>query len=193
MFEDVFLDKTIDVINKMDRMMIRNVANMLRGVRTLEGRLFIMGMGGSAANASHAVNDFRKLANIEAYSPFDNVAEMTARMNDEDWNLSLIRWLETNKLREEDVVLFLSVGGGDEKENVSMNLVNAANYAISQESLTICIVGREGGELAKVCAFSILIPMLYPEFVTPITEAMQSVILHLLVSHPLLASNPTKW
>lgn len=158
-----------------------------------EGRLFILGVGGSAANASHAVNDFRKLTGIEAYCPTDNVSELTARINDDGWENSYVDWLKGSHLNLKDIVMVLSVGGGNEERKISVNLVNALKYA-KEKGATICgIVGRDGGFTAKVADACVIIPTVDPELVTPLTESFQSIILHLIVSHPKLQIRKAKW
>jgi len=164
----------------------------LAAIRPCGGRLFILGVGGSAGNASHAVNDFRKLCNIETYAPTDNVSELTARTNDEGWEETFRPWLRTSRLGKADAILILSVGGGDVDASVSVNLIRAIDYAKDVKAKVLGIVGRRGYtfQQADVC---ILIPALRTEFVTPYAEVMQSVLLHLLVSHPALKRNETKW
>ncbi len=193
MYSRDFLNCFSETINKLNINKIDSFIIALSEVQENKGRLFILGIGGSAANASHAVNDFRKIANIEAYAPTDNVSELTARTNDEGWNSVFIDWLKINKLNEKDIVLILSVGGGDSIKNISFGLILATKYANSTGARTLAILGRDGGEIKDIADYVILVPMLYPEYVTPITEAMQSVLLHLLVTHNLLEKNPTKW
>lgn len=166
---------------------------MLGALRARDGRLFLLGVGGSAANASHAVNDFRQLAGIEAYTPVDNVSELTARTNDEGWDTVFVRWLEGSRLRRNDMVFVLSVGGGSAEKNVSANLVAALAYARDIGAQIIGIVGRDGGFTAQVANECVIIPTVNPERVTPHTEAFQAVVWHLLVSHPLVKTAPTKW
>ncbi|NTW99379.1 MAG: SIS domain-containing protein [Geobacteraceae bacterium] len=162
-------------------------------IRKDGGRLFILGVGGSAANASHAVNDFRKITGIEAYAPTDNVSELTARTNDEGWASVFKSWLEGSHLRKEDGLLILSVGGGSLEKNISPNLVTAIQFAKTIGVRVIGIIGRDGGFTAQTADVSILIPVVNSDNVTPHTEAFQSVITHLIVSHPLLKINKTKW
>src|SRR5262249_26097527 len=154
--------------------------------RAQGGRLFVLGVGGSAANASHAVNDFRKLVGLEAYAPTDNAAELTARINDEGWATSYQEWLRGSRLGEKDAVLVLSVGGGDLGRNVSPNLVQAMEHARAQGAQVLAIVGRDGGHAARIAHACVIVPTVNPEHVTPHTEAYQGVLCHLLVSHPLL-------
>jgi len=192
-FAQQFLAEAGSVIARLDAASIEKAASLLSQTRTLGGRLFILGVGGSAANASHAVNDFRKIAGIEAYAPTDNVAELTARTNDEGWGTVFESWLRTSRLRSNDLVLVFSVGGGDRERNVSPNLVAALQYAKSVRAKIIGIVGRDGGHTAKVADVCILIPTVNPDHVTPHTEAFQAVVWHLLVSHPSVKQQQTKW
>ena len=166
---------------------------MIGELRATGGRLFILGVGGSAANASHAVNDFRKIAGIEAYAPTDNVSELTARTNDEGWATVFEGWLTTSKLAARDAVLVFSVGGGDVERNVSPNLVAALKLAKSVGAKIIGVVGRDGGYTAKVADACVLIPVVNPVHVTPHSEAFQAVVWHLLVSHPAVKVEQTKW
>lgn len=165
----------------------------LRALRERGGRLFVLGVGGSAANASHAVNDFRKLAAIECYAPTDNVSELTARTNDDGWSSVFVEWLRVSRLDRQDAILVLSVGGGDAERNVSPNLVAALEFAREVGARILAIVGRDGGHTARVADACVLVPIVNPANVTPHTEAFQAVIWHLFVSHPDLKKNPTKW
>jgi D-sedoheptulose 7-phosphate isomerase len=192
-FAEAFLAEAAEIIAKLDVASIENAAGLLASTRAAGGRLFILGVGGSAANASHAVNDFRKIAGIEAYAPTDNVAELTARANDEGWASIFDGWLRTSRLRPEDLLLILSVGGGNVGQNVSPNLVAALKYAKSVGAKIIGIVGRDGGYTATVADACVLIPTVNPAHVTPHTEAFQAVIWHLLVSHPAVKTQATKW
>lgn len=192
-FAGAFLAEAAEIIAKLDVASIEKAAGLLASTRSSGGRLFILGVGGSAANASHAVNDFRKIAGIEAYAPTDNVAELTARANDEGWASIFAGWLRTSRLRPEDLLLILSVGGGNVEENVSPNLVAALKYAKSVGAKVIGIVGRDGGYTATVADACVLIPTVNPAHVTPHTEAFQAVIWHLLVSHPAVKTQATKW
>jgi D-sedoheptulose 7-phosphate isomerase len=192
-FAEAFLAEAAEIIAKLDVASIENAAGLLASTRAAGGRLFILGVGGSAANASHAVNDFRKIAGIEAYAPTDNVAELTARANDEGWASIFDGWLRTSRLRPEDLLLILSVGGGNVEQNVSPNLVAALKYAKSVGAKIIGIVGRDGGYTATVADACVLIPTVNPAHVTPHTEAFQAVIWHLLVSHPAVKTQATKW
>jgi len=181
------------ILERLDRGAIERVAELLAGVKCEGGRLFFLGVGGSAANCSHAVNDFRKIAGIESYAPTDNVAELTARTNDEGWASVFVEWLVTSRLGPRDAVFVLSVGGGDLERNVSPNLVLAVQHARSVGARVTGIVGRDGGFTAKAADACVVVPTLNPETVTPHTEAFQAVVLHLLVSHPGLKARQTKW
>ena len=192
-FTQKFLAEAKDVIDRLDAPAIERAASLLAQTRTIGGRLFILGVGGSAANASHAVNDFRKIAGIEAYAPTDNVSELTARVNDEGWQTVFESWLRISRLRSQDLVLVFSVGGGNLEKNVSPNLVAALQYAKTVGARIIGIVGRDGGHTAKVADVCILIPAVNPDHITPHTEAFQAVVWHLLVSHPAVKQQPTKW
>jgi len=192
-FAGNFLAEASEIIAKLDLAAIEKAAGLLAGTRSAGGRLFVLGVGGSAANASHAVNDFRKIAGIEAYAPTDNVSELTARANDEGWSSIFDSWLRTSKLRAEDLLLVLSVGGGNLEQNVSPNLVAALKYAKSVGAKVIGIVGRDGGYTATVADVCVLIPTVNPAHITPHTEAFQAVVWHLLVSHPAVKQQSTKW
>jgi D-sedoheptulose 7-phosphate isomerase len=192
-FAEDFLAEASEIIAKLDVASIERAAGLLASTRSAGGRLFILGVGGSAANASHAVNDFRKIAGIEAYAPTDNVSELTARTNDEGWSSIFDSWLRTSRLRANDSLLILSVGGGNVEQNVSPNLVAALKYAKSVGAKIIGIVGRNGGYTAKVADACVLIPTVNPAHITPHTEAFQAVVWHLLVSHPALKLQATKW
>ena len=167
--------------------------DLLAEIKSNNGRLFILGVGGSAANASHAVNDFRKLAGIETYAPTDNVAELTARTNDEGWETVFSGWLKISKLNSKDCLFILSVGGGNKERNVSTNLIEAIDLAKEVGAKVTGIVGRDGGYTAKYADVCLIIPMVDPDTVTPHSESFQTVLWHLMVSHPKLKSNPTKW
>ena len=192
-FAQEFLAEARRVIDRLDAGSIEKAASLLAQTRAAGGRLFILGVGGSAANASHAVNDFRKIAGIEAYAPTDNVAELTARVNDEGWETVFESWLRVSRLRSNDLVLVFSVGGGDLEGNVSPNLVAALQFAKTVRAKILGIVGRDGGHTAKVADVCIIIPTVNPDHVTPHTEAFQAVVWHLLVSHPSIKQRQTKW
>jgi D-sedoheptulose 7-phosphate isomerase len=192
-FAQQFLAEAKEVIDRLDAETIEAAASLLAQTRASGGRLFILGVGGSAANASHAVNDFRKIAGIEAYAPTDNVSELTARVNDEGWATVFEAWLRTSRLRANDLVLVFSVGGGDLEKNVSPNLVAALQYAKTADAKILGIVGRNGGYTAKVADVCILIPTVNPDHITPHAEAFQAIVWHLLVSHPAVKQRQTKW
>ena len=188
-----YLDEVAEIAGRIDREAIGRLLDVLVEVRAAGGRLFILGVGGSAANASHAVNDFRKITGLEAYTPVDNVSELTARINDEGWESSFAKWLAGSRLVRRDCVLIFSVGGGDLERNVSVNLVRAIEYAKSVGARVCGVVGRAGGFTAKMADACVLIPVVDGKTVTPHTEAFQGVVWHLLVSHPRLQASPTKW
>jgi len=192
-FTQQYLAEASQIIQQLNANVIDRVVALLAETRERGGRLFILGVGGSAANASHAVNDFRKIANLEAYTPTDNVSELTARTNDEGWTSVFEGWLRVSRLRADDVVLVFSVGGGNLEKNVSANLVVALQYAKSIGSRVIGVVGRDGGYTARVADACVIIPTVNPAHVTPHTEAFQAVIWHLFVSHPQLKAAQTKW
>lgn len=192
-FAAQFLAEAKIVIDRLDAATIEKAASLLAHARAAGGRLFILGVGGSAANASHAVNDFRKIAGMEAYAPTDNVSELTARVNDEGWETVFDSWLRTSRLRFNDLVLVFSVGGGNLEKNVSPNLVAALQYAKSVGAKIVGVVGRDGGHTAKVADVCILIPTVNPDHITPHAEAFQAVVWHLLVSHPAVKQQQTKW
>ena len=188
-----FLQQTAQIAGQLDHAAIERVATGLVALREREGRLFLLGVGGSAANCAHAVNDFRKLANIEAYAPTDNVAELTARINDDGWDGTFQTWLQTSRACAKDAGLVLSVGGGDAERNVSVNIVRALDEGRRRGLTIFGIVGRDGGYTKKVGDEVIVIPTVDPAHVTPHTEAFQAVVWHCLVSHPLVAVHKTKW
>ena len=192
-FSDQFLAEATEVIGKIDTASVEAVASLLAECRAAGGRLFILGVGGSAANASHAVNDFRKICCMEAYTPTDNVSELTARTNDEGWAGVFEAWLRVSRLRPQDALLVFSVGGGDLEKQVSPNLVKAVQYAKSVGARVAGIVGREGGYTKQAADACVLVPVVNARHVTPHTEAFQAVIWHLLVSHPALKMAETKW
>jgi len=192
-FAQTYLLEAAAILQRLDPELIERAAVLLAETRERGGRLFVLGVGGSAANASHAVNDFRKIAGLEAYTPTDNVAELTARTNDEGWASVFASWLRASHLRAEDLVLVFSVGGGDLERNVSPNLVAALKLAQSVGAKIIGVVGRDGGYTAKVADAAILVPTVNAERVTPHAEAFQAVVWHLLVSHPRVKQVQTKW
>lgn len=192
-FTEQYLDEVREIAGSFDSDSIEKAVEILAKTRQNGGRLFILGVGGSAGNASHAVNDFRKLAAIEAYAPTDNVSELTARTNDEGWSNVFEPWLKTSHLNSNDTILVLSVGGGDEAKQISVNLVLALKYAKSVGAKVLGIVGRDNGYTAQIADACIIVPKVNAEHVTPHSEAFQAVIWHLLVFHPKLKAAPSKW
>jgi D-sedoheptulose 7-phosphate isomerase len=192
-FAQQYLRESASIVERLDAAAIERVVDVLEQVRSRGGRLFFLGVGGSAANCSHAVNDFRKLAGFEAYAPTDNVSELTARTNDDGWDTVFAAWLIQSRLRREDGVVVFSVGGGSLEKNVSANLVRALQHAKSIGAAIVGVVGRDGGYTAHVADACVIVPTVNAEMVTPHTEAFQAVVWHLLVSHPRLKSAPTKW
>jgi D-sedoheptulose 7-phosphate isomerase len=189
---DYFSD-IIKISQTIDKNNIYKLAQAINKLRKNKGRIFFLGVGGSAGNCSHAVNDFRKLCNIECYSPADNVSELTARINDDGWESSFANWLKVSKLNHKDAIFVLSVGGGNIEKKISMNLVEAINYSKKKRSKIFGIVGRDGGYTKKKGTEVVLIPTVKKNKVTPHAEAFHAVVWHCLVSHPLLQSNKTKW
>lgn len=185
-YVDNYFAVTSTVIEQVNRKDIEDVAHLLAELKKSGGRLFLLGVGGSAANCSHAVNDFRKICHIEAYAPTDNVAELTARTNDDGWETIFSSWLEGSHLTPKDVVMVLSVGGGNVEKNISTNIVKALEFAIRKGSPITGIVSRDGGYTRRVARASVLIPVSEAELITPVAESFQAVIWHLLVNHPLL-------
>jgi D-sedoheptulose 7-phosphate isomerase len=192
-FTHQYLAEATQILQQLDTQAIDRVVALLAETRAHGGRLFILGVGGSAANASHAVNDFRKIVGMEAYAPTDNVAELTARTNDDGWASVFAGWLQTSRLRADDLVCVFSVGGGNVEKNVSPNLVAALQYARQVGTPIIGVVGRDGGYTAQVADACILVPTVNDNHVTPHTEAFQAVVWHLLVTHPDLKACETKW
>jgi D-sedoheptulose 7-phosphate isomerase len=193
MFIEDYLSETAEIAKTVSREKIEDIVNLLVDVRKKSGRLFFLGVGGSAGNAGHAVNDFRKLAGFESYSPTDNVSELTARTNDEGWNTVFSGWLEVSNLNSNDCIFMLSVGGGDRDRQVSVNLCDAIDYSHKMGSRIISIVGKSGGYAARHSNVCLVIPEVNSKHVTPHSESFQTVIWHLLVSHPKLQINGTKW
>jgi D-sedoheptulose 7-phosphate isomerase len=187
------LKEAAEIIRKIDIAAVEKMADLLAQVKREGGRLFFLGVGGSAGNCSHAVTDFRKIVGIESYAPTDNVSELTARTNDEGWATVFVEWLKVSRLTAKDGVVVFSVGGGDLERNISPNLVTALQYAKSVGAKIAGIVGRDGGYTAKVADACVIIPTVNPETITPHSEAFQAVVWHLLVSHPKLKVNQTKW
>jgi D-sedoheptulose 7-phosphate isomerase len=188
-----FLDDAVTIINKLDRTQIKKMSQILQNTRKDGGRLFILGVGGGAGNASHAVNDFRKIAGIESYAPTDNVSELTARVNDDGWETVFESWLKGSRLSAKDCILVFSVGGGNAEENVSVTLVNALRFAKETGAKIIGIVGRDGGYTVKVADACVIIPSVNKKTITPQTEAFQAVIWHLIVSSPAMQKFEMKW
>ncbi|MCL2449026.1 MAG: SIS domain-containing protein [Polyangiaceae bacterium] len=192
-FTETFLDESLEIVRRLDAAAIESMAAGLAAVRAGGGRLFILGVGGSAGHAGHAVNDFRKLCGFEAYAPTDNVSELTARVNDEGWDTCFVEWLRGSRLRAGDGILVFSVGGGNRDKNVSVNLVRSLELAKSVGAKVFGIVGRDGGFTKQVADACVLIPTVAAERTTPHTEGFAAVVWHLLVSHPELQRAPTKW
>ena len=192
-YSEQHLRETAEVVAKLDPALCEKAVELLVSVRSRGGRLFILGVGGSAANASHAVNDFRKLAGMECYTPTDNVSELTARTNDEGWSTAFAEWLKGSRLNAKDALMIFSVGGGNAEKNVSPNLVTALQLAKERDAAVLGIVGRADGYTAQIADVCIVIPAVNSANVTPHTEAFQAVIWHLLVSHPALKTAQTKW
>ena len=192
-YTEQHLAEVRQIVDGIDARNIESMTDLLSSVKLGGGRLFFLGVGGSAGNCSHAVNDFRKIVGMEAYTPTDNVSELTARTNDEGWETVFVEWLKTSRLNEKDAVFVLSVGGGNLEKNVSPNLVRALQFAKKVGARITGIVGRDGGYTATVADVCVIVPTVNPETVTPHAEAFQAVVWHLLVSHPKLKSNQTKW
>jgi len=192
-FAKQFLAEVETVARQIDAAAVERLADKLVEVRQRSGRVFVLGVGGSAANASHAVNDLRKLCGIEAYAPTDNVSELTARVNDDGWASVFVEWLKGSRLTTKDALLIFSVGGGNLEKNISPNIVGAIQFAKLAGATVLGIVGRDGGYTAKEATACVVVPTVNPEHVTPHTEAFQAVVWHLLVSHPKLKVNPPKW
>jgi D-sedoheptulose 7-phosphate isomerase len=188
-----FLDDAVTIINKIDRTQIQKMSQILQDIRKNGGRLFILGVGGGAGHASHAVNDFRKIAGIESYAPTDNVSELTARVNDDGWETVFESWLKGSRLTAKDCIFVFSVGGGNAEKNVSVNLVNALRFAKETGAKVIGVVGRDGGYTAKVADACVIIPTVNEKTVTPQTEAFQAVVWHLIVSSPAMQKFEMKW
>ena len=192
-YSEEHLNEVRQIIESIDVEAIESMVKLLAQVRTDGGRLFFLGVGGSAGNCSHAVNDFRKIAGFESYAPTDNVSELTARTNDEGWDTVFVEWLKTSRLSERDAIFVFSVGGGDLEKNVSPNLGRALQYAKAVGAGITGVVGRDGGFTATVADVCVIVPTVNPETITPHAEAFQAVVWHLLVSHPGLKASETKW
>lgn len=187
------LKEATEVIQKLDITAIEKMVVLLAGIKQAGGRIFFLGVGGSAGNCSHAVNDFRKIVGIESYAPTDNVSELTARTNDDGWASIFVEWLKISKLSGKDALFIMSVGGGNLEKNISPNLVEAIKYAKGVGAKVTGIVGRDGGYTAQAADVCVIVPTVNPDTITPHSEAFQAVIWHLLVSHPLLKASQTKW
>lgn len=187
------MKEAVEIIQKMDVSAIEKMADLLATVKAEGGRIFFLGVGGSAGNCSHAVNDFRKIVGIESYAPTDNVSELTARTNDEGWATIFVEWLKISKLQPKDSLFIFSVGGGNLEKNISPNLVEAIKFAKSVGAKVTGVVGRDGGYTAQAADTCVIVPTVNPETITPHSEAFQAVVWHLLVSHPKLKANQTKW
>ena len=187
------MKEAVEIIQKMDLSAIEKMTDLLVTVKTDGGRIFFLGVGGSAGNCSHAVNDFRKIVGIESYAPTDNVSELTARTNDEGWATVFVEWLKISKLQPKDALFIFSVGGGNLEKNISPNLVEAIKLAKSVGAKVTGVVGRDGGYTAQAADACVIVPTVNPETITPHSEAFQAVVWHLLVSHPKLKANQTKW
>jgi D-sedoheptulose 7-phosphate isomerase len=192
-YSKTHLEEVKAILEKIDTAPVEKMADLMAETKAKGGRLFFLGVGGSAANCSHAVNDFRKIAGIECYAPTDNVSELTARTNDEGWATIFVEWLKTSRLGKNDAVFVMSVGGGSLEKNISPNLVSALQHAKAVGAKILGILGRDGGYTAKVADACCIVPTVNPETITPHAEAFQAVIWHLLVSHPKLKANATKW
>jgi D-sedoheptulose 7-phosphate isomerase len=192
-YVDDYLVEVKTIASLLNRVSIEKTIDILIDIREKKGRLFFLGVGGSAGNASHAVNDFRKIAGIESYAPTDNVSELTARINDDGWESSFAAWLQGSNLNEKDGVFVFSVGGGNREKNVSVNLVKALEYARKVQARILGIVGRDGGYTGQVADSCIIIPVVNSSTVTPHTEAFQSIIWHMIVSDPLMRTSEMKW
>jgi D-sedoheptulose 7-phosphate isomerase len=192
-FTESFLQETVELVQALDTEQIERTATGIAAIREREGRLFILGVGGSAGSASHAVNDFRKICNVESYSPIDNVSELTARANDEGWDTTFSEWRKGSRINDRDAVLVFSVGGGNAEKQVSTNIVAALDTAKSVGASIFGIVGRDGGYTAQLADACVIVPPTYAPHITPHTEGLCCVIWHLLVSHPSLAVAATKW
>jgi D-sedoheptulose 7-phosphate isomerase len=188
-----YVEEAVEILKRIDKQAIENTVDLLVSLREKGGRLFFLGVGGGAGNASHAVNDFRKIAGIEAYTPTDNVSELTARINDDGWETSFANWLRGSRLSSSDMVFVFSVGGGDLERNISANLVRALQEAKRVGAIICGVVGRQGGYTAQVADECVLIPVINPATITPHTEAFQAVVWHLIVSHPRLKFSEMKW
>ena len=192
-YSNTHLSEVNNIIKKIDTKRIENMVDLISNVRKQKGRIFFLGVGGSAGNCSHAVNDFRKIIGIESYAPTDNVSELTARANDDGWDSIFSEWLKVSNLSSKDLIFVFSVGGGSIEKNISPNIVVALKYGKSVGSKLIGVVGRDGGYTSKIADVCLIIPTVNEKTITPHTEAFQAIIWHLIVSHPKLKLNETKW
>jgi D-sedoheptulose 7-phosphate isomerase len=190
---DKYLSETVEITKLIDKNAVKKMIDIILGTKKNDGRLFILGVGGGAGNATHAVNDFRKIVGIESYAPTDNVSELTARINDDGWDTSFVNWLKGSRLNTKDCVFVFSVGGGNAEKKISNNLVQALKYAKKTGSKIVGIVGRDGGYTAEVADSVVIIPVVDSETITPHTEGFQAVIWHLIISHPILKAYQMKW
>ncbi len=192
-FSAQFLSESTEVLRQINSDDIEKMAEVLSQTRNDGGRLFLVGSGGGAGHASHATCDFRKLCNIEAYAPYDNISELTARVNDEGWDVTILNWLKVSRFNSRDCVFVFSVGGGNEEKKISSNLVRVVKYARELGAKVVGVVGRDGGYTKRAGDAVVVIPTVNAEHITPLTEGFQALVWHLLVSHPKLQLNPTKW
>ena len=192
-YTDKHLSESIEIIKKIESSKVEDMIDIILNVKKKSGRIFFLGVGGSAGNCSHAVNDFRKILGIESYAPTDNVSELTARTNDDGWNSIFSEWLKVSNLSKNDLIFIFSVGGGSQEKNISTNLIEALNYGKSVGTKIVGVVGRDGGYTVKVADACIIVPIVNEKNITPHTEAFQAIIWHLIVSHPKLKLNETKW
>lgn len=192
-FSQKYLNEANQIIDRLDEKKIEKLVDLINEIKLNDGRIFFLGVGGSAGNCSHAVNDFRKIVGVECYAPTDNVSELTARTNDEGWKTIFVEWLRVSKLTNKDLIFIFSVGGGSLEKNISVNLVEAIKYGKSLGSKITGVVGKDGGYTAQNSDTCIIIPIVNDQNITPHTEAFQAVIWHLIVSHPKLKTNQTKW
>lgn len=192
-FSQKYLNEANQIIDRLDEKKIEKLVDLINEIKSNDGRIFFLGVGGSAGNCSHAVNDFRKIVGVECYAPTDNVSELTARTNDEGWKTIFVEWLRVSKLTNKDLIFIFSVGGGSLEKNISVNLVEAIKYGKSLGSRITGVVGKDGGYTAQNSDTCIIIPIVNDQNITPHTEAFQAVIWHLIVSHPKLKTNQTKW
>jgi D-sedoheptulose 7-phosphate isomerase len=192
-FSGGFLEECKLVLNHLNDDDIEEIVDILHKSRERKGRLFLIGSGGGAGHASHAVCDFRKICNFEAYAPYDNISELTARVNDEGWEVTILNWLKVSNFKKEDCIFVFSVGGGSDEKNISMNIVNAVKYAKEIGAYVVGVVGKDGGYTKKIGDAVVIIPTINQYHITPLTEGFQAVIWHLIVSHPKLKINSTMW